>query len=374
MDRLINQFQFDLAKIDDAAGNNTTILVPCHHILKDRSNTKAWTLEDWERHTVPSVWRYLQHIRSWPTSTTTHCILPAVVIEMMWTALVLVFTKHSRHAHLVPRLPTSLISASVSPIALLLSIRANQALNRLLEARKAWGLMGRCIRSITGVLTAYCVIGDDEVENGETSLRLVENSLLAMRYLSIFGWTMKATFREEDDTGIIRCVLPSAEAEWLLSARVKRPIAIIARVRSLIRDICTCQGTPMPPTMNLVLEERLYDLESSFGICNRLLMSPIPPTFIRHTSRVLCLFLFLLPLQFISGDMSNFAVLVSVAAISYTLIGLDEIGLEIAHTFPMLPLQAMAKTFQGNVINQLLLAQSYPQVQLSSVGGEAGAS
>lgn len=311
-DRLIQQFQLDLANIDDAAGQNTTILVPCHLILKDRSNTKPWTLEDWERHTVPSVWRYMQHISMWPTSTTTHCILPAVFIEMAWTALVLAFAKHSRHAHAVPRLPTTLISASVSPIALLLSIRANQALNRLLEARKAWGLMGRCIRSITGVLTAYCVIGTgDEVENSETNLRPMESSLLVMRYLSIFGWTMKAALRKEDDTGIIRCVLPSAEAEWLLSAGVKRPIAIIARVRSLISDICTCQGTPMPPTMNLVLEERLYDLESCFGVCNRLLMSPIPPTFIRHTSRVLCLFLFLLPLQFISGDMSNFAVLVS---------------------------------------------------------------
>ena len=237
VDRLIQQFQLDLANID-AAVQNTTLLVPCHRLMKDRSNTKPWTLQDWEGHTVPSVWRYLQHIRSWPTSTTTHCILPAVFIEIMWTALVLFFAKHSKHAHAVPRLPMSLISASVSPIALLLSIRANQALNRLLEARKAWGLMGKCIRSMTGVLTAYCVIGDDE---DETSLRLVESSLLVMRYLSIFGWTMKATFREEDDTGIIRCVLPSAEAEWLLAAGVKRPIAIqgtflVRRVVSLASE------------------------------------------------------------------------------------------------------------------------------------------
>ena len=260
-------------------------------------------------------------------------------------------------------LPSGIIGTFISPIALLLSIRANRALNRLMEVRSAWGIMGKSIRSLTGIIATYGVfaIQPSEEDVKEQDVTLISISLLAARYLAIFGWCMKAAFRhDEDDSNIIRSVLPKSEADWLLSSPSKRPIAIISRVRGLIQQLSSLGRHNIPPMIHLTLEQRLYDLESTFGICNRILMSPIPPTYTRHTSRVLCLFLFLLPINFAGSKTSPLALLLSVITITYCLVGIDEIGLEIEHPFPLLPMQNMAETFQKNVEKQLLLLSSAP--------------
>lgn len=259
-----------------------------------------------------------------------------------------------------------LIGTFLSPIALVLSLRANQALNRLMDVRKAWGLMGRSIRSMAGLFATYGMIADPSIDKA-VSIEMISISLLAARYLAIFGWCMKAMFRkDEDDAEIVRAVLPPEEAIWLLSAPSSRPIAILSRLRSLIQQLTSTGQSSVPPMIHLSLEQRLYDLEASFGTNNRILISPIPPTYTRHTSRALCLFLFLLPLTFVGVELSPIAVVLSVVAITYVIVGLDEIGLEIEHPFPLLPMQGMASTFQTNVQNQFVLSERIPYHSLPS--------
>ncbi|KAL7463219.1 hypothetical protein ACHAXS_007999 [Conticribra weissflogii] len=279
-------------------------------------------------------------------------------------------------------------------------------MNRLMEVRKAWGLMGRSIRSLAGLAATYGVLpglslpeelinphdeNDENDDNDDSQqLDMVATSLLIGRYLAIFGWCMKAAFRRgEDDSEIIRAALPREEAEWLLFGTngVGRPVAILSRLRCLIRHLATLssssssssslyainahadqpnkpQNFTLSPLIHLALEERLYDLEQSFGICNRILMSPIPPTYTRHTSRVLCLFLFLLPLALAGvNNMAPLALLLSVSTTTYVLVGIDEIGLEIEHPFPLLPMQGMALAFQRNVENQFLLVGDMPKLR-----------
>jgi len=328
-------------------------------------------LAHWDEHCVSPLQRYAKHVLSWPFSTTAYRIIPMVLLVLSWSAAILL-AKHSSPviANLIAQssLSYGLIGPSLSPIAILLSLRANQALIRLNEVRRAWGVMGKSIRSLTGVIATYGVFAvnheannDTDENDGKTSAAVssMEASILVAKYLAIFAWCMKATFRkDEDDTTIIQTVLPPSEAAWLLSSGVKRPIAILTRVRSLIQQLSSNPSNNISPMMHLTLEQRLYDLEASFGICTRILLSPIPPTYTRHTSRVLCLFLFLLPLNFAGSKMSSSALLLSVMMITYVLVGIDEIGLEIAHPFPLLPMQAMASTYQKNVENQFMLLAS----------------
>ena len=341
-----------------------------------------------------SLERYSRHIRSWPTSSTTRSVLPTVALVAAWSIFVLLGTSSYAPAilsniFLQASISSGLVSTFSSPIALLLSLRANQAMNRLAEVRQAWGLMGRSIRSLAGLLATYgCIYGNEngvlqhemwhEEEMSATkieatnSMETMATSLLAARYLAIFGWCMKATFRKnEDENQIIRTALPQCEAEWLLSTTTSRPIAILARLRSLIQNLSSSSSrnndlkTIFSPMIHLTLEQRLYDLEASVGVCNRILMSPIPPTYTRHTSRVLCLFLFLLPLTFAGMKMSAMALILSVITIAYVLVGIDEIGLEIAHPFPLLPMQGMALAFQKNVENQFFLMGSMPSTTIA---------
>jgi len=167
---------------------------------------------------------------------------------------------------------------------------------------------------------------------------------------------MKATFiKDENDTDVIQTVLPQSEADWLLP-QTKCPIAILYWLRSLIQQVASF-GI-IHPMIHLTLDQRLHDLEASFGICNLILMLPIPPTYTRHTSRVLCLFLILLPLNFAGSKTSPPALLLSVITITYVLVGIDEIGLEIEHPFLLLPMQGMASIFQKNVKNRFSLLGS----------------
>ena len=366
--KLVLQLAQDIHNID--ALPQTKLTTPCNLISVDKSNTKAWTFDDWDRHCTYPVQRYARHIRSWPWSSTTHSILPTVFVVLAWSVVILLATSnHSppiiSNLILQSSLSSSLIGAFLSPIALLLSIRANRAVNRLMEVRKAWGMMGKSIRSLTGVIATYGVYAVKQPlqEDGgitDQSIAMITTSLIAARYLAIFGWSMKATFRkDEDDSDIIRAVLPQVEADWLLSSPAKRPIAILSRLRGLIQQL-SALGYPITPMIHLTLEKRLYDLEASFGICNRIFMSPIPPTYTRHTSRVLCLFLFLLPINFAGSKTSPAALLLGVAAITYVLVGIDEIGLEIEYVFPLLPMQQMASTYQKNVLNQFMLLSNVP--------------
>mmetsp|Transcript_13374 Transcript_13374/g.28033 ORF Transcript_13374/g.28033 Transcript_13374/m.28033 type:complete len:566 (-) Transcript_13374:28-1725(-) len=461
-EQLVQQFLIDMKKIQSLPV--TKLTTPCHLVCKDTSNTKTWNLEDWDRREciffsfsvfkrnstsfshdyIPSISnqmgnngqtrneknetikyiadcatslkRYTRHILSWPKSSTSRSVLPTVAVVTAWSVLILLGSNssdsHPVISHWISKasISSGLISTFLSPIALLLSLRANQAMNRLMEVRKAWGLMGRSIRSLAGLVATYGVLAvsspmeeinnpddknnDDDKDNTQ-ALEMVATSLLVGRYLAIFGWCMKAAFRrDEDESEIIRAALPKEEAEWLLFGAngIGRPVAILSRLRCLILRLATLSYSSssshyeihtrveetrkqqmqqhqqhnfmLSPLIHLALEERLYDLEQAFGICNRILMSPIPPTYTRHTSRVLCLFLFLLPLALAGmNNMAPLALLLSVSTTTYVLVGIDEIGLEIEHPFPLLPMQGMALAFQRNVENQFLLVGGMPRVR-----------
>jgi len=81
----------------------------------------------------------------------------------------------------------------------------------------------------------------------------------------------------------------------------------------------------------------------------RVLISPLPPTYTRHTSRVLILYLSVLPVALVGMGISTLAVVVTVAMTSYILIGIDEIGLEIEHPIPLMPLYGLSKSIHREV-------------------------
>jgi len=242
----------------------------------------------------------------------------------------------------------------MSPLALLLTLRTNRALDRLLDARKSIGQINRAGRSLTGSFIAHVA-----PTNGKLAL-------LAARYLAIFGWALKGYLRGESDEEVIRAVLPPNEAEWLLSVQTDRPIAILTRLRSLcaVAVTGTSYSLPVPSSTHLHMCNRLYDMEMAIGTCKRILGSPIPPTFTRLTSRLLCLYLGLLPLALLGFGLSPGAIVVTSFFTSYILVGVDEIGVEIEHPFPLLPLHHLASTVQKNVVDQVIMMRDMPELQM----------
>jgi predicted membrane chloride channel (bestrophin family) len=338
-------FLADIRRLEQISSEAQTPILSKTHSTRDSSYTRSWTHDDWELHQVKSFHRYSAHIRSWLSSPTFHSTVPTLLITFGWTLVcILAVSQCKGIRHFVQQSPISSSTSSFSsPIGILLALKTNRALNRILEARNQWGKMIRVCTSLSGMVVNYISPVDDET------------GLLVGRYLALFGWCMKGMLRGgEDDTLVITTLLPPAEATWLLNCPCDRPSAIIFRFRHILASLIQNEST-MSATASGVMEDRLEELEQAMGVIRRILASPIPPTFTRMTSRTLCLFLFFLPLALVGSGTNPVAILVMATLLSYIFVGIDEISVEVEHPFPLLPMFTLAKNIEKNVCDQFVM-------------------
>ena len=308
--------------------------------------TQTWSKEDWDRHCSSAIYRYVRHLKFWPMSSTARRILPAVSLQVLWALVVSVVTRT-----IFPQLKSSMnIGANtilLAPLVLLLTLRTNASLGRMLEARGAWGRTVLHARIAAGFIVSYVIPINPR------------GGIAALRCLCAFGWSMKARQRSEEVDDVLKALLlTEEEAKWV-QGRPKKDLALLARVRQIIS--VTARGNELNLASHQLLEQSLVELESCQGICERLYSSPTPPTYTRHTSRVLTTWLFLLPVALV-GTSSLPAVIMSSMIASYILIGIDEIGVEIEHPFPYLPLQQLSIAVMDDVIAQLEGSTTIPSL------------
>ena len=322
-------------------------LISRTHSIRDSSYTKSWSFQDWERNQVNALTRYFRHLTAWYQSTTAIAILPAVMTAISWAIFVILLaTKFPGVKSFVQSASFSsgVIGTFTAPIALLLTLKTNRALDRLFEARSQWGKISRVLASLAALSVTYIAPLDPQA------------ALLMGRYLSIFGWCTKGHFRGEQDLELLYLVLPAEEAKWLENSPVDHPAAIVSRLRIQVAGL----ADKLPISAHLTMETRLSELESAIGTCKRIAASPIPPTYTRHLSRVLCVWLGLMPFALVGIGVSSIALVIHVALTSYVFVGIDEISVEIENPFPILPMFHLCTNMQKNVVQQILLLSSLP--------------
>ena len=347
--KAIEYFRNDLKRIDDLPISKLT--TPCWLVSRDSTFTKSWDFDDWERHQKMSAIRYSRHLLSWFRSPTAANILPTIVIVACWT--VLLFRVVNRKAINMSSTKFAMTLGFIqAPILLMLTLKTNRALDRMLETRKAWGVLSKATRTFTNLNMVYLFKFEPEI------------TLLIVRYLAFFGWSLKATYRkDEDDTEMIQTLFEHYpdEKEYLLSSPTKRPVAIVTRIRYLLSLL---SGSSTPPTILLRMEELIYDIETTIGICARVFVSPVPPTYTRHTSRVLLLYMFLMPAALIGTGVALVPAVLTACFASYVLVGIDEIGNEIEYPFNLLPMFSMSKGIQTEVSKQVDMNYNMAKMRL----------
>jgi predicted membrane chloride channel (bestrophin family) len=208
-------------------------------------------------------------------------------------------------------------------------------------------------------------------------------AVLVVRYLSILGWSLKAQLRGESDAyqqeylhsmlnqmrttegtsssaGANTTNVEGGESEgaWL-SKQSKQSVAITTRLRKICAVALSTPPTSsmdiMNPSTQLIIEERIRELETVVGVCERLFGSTIPPTYTRHLSRVMSLWLLLLPVSLIAINLKTVGVAFATTIAAYVFIGLDEVGMEIENVFQLLPLQQLAAATQKDVQDQFFM-------------------
>jgi putative membrane protein len=346
----IDDFFLDCAMLNSL--ENSTDVLSKTHWKRDSSYTKSWSIDDWKSHQVRPFNRYAAHLKSWIFSPTFISVLPVIAASALWALFCIVAVSRSPSAQeFIRKAPfSSSISSFTSPISILLALKTNRALNRLLEARSAFGIFIRVTTALAGMTINYVYLPLDK-----------DIGILMGRYLAAYGWCMKAQLRNEDDAIVLQTLLPPEESAWVISQQ-DSPSAIVFRLRSVIASLA--KRKKLATYVCKSMEDRLTELERAMGVCKRINSSPIPPTFTRMTSRVLCMFLFFLPLALVSTTgMSPFAILLIVIFLSYIFVGIDEIGVEVENPFPLLPMFTLSSILEEKVADQFAMFQDMPKIK-----------
>jgi len=357
----ISKLSSDLNKLKNLrpAEPSSDFSAPTALISAGSSYTRLWTYATWSQHADPPHIRYLRHVLRWPLSTSARKILPAVCISASYSLIMsFILTLPIGNVYMdeyvrikfqlgsMTKGASAAMAALSAPLALLLTLRANASLGRLTESRQLFGRLILRGRNLASVLATYVAPTDPSA------------ALLATRYLSIYGWSIKALVRNESlesQKEVYATMLREKEADWLISQNIKPTLAIILRLRQLLAKVSMKSENPNYFVPHSSIEQAIDDLDAVSGGCERLLSSPIPPTYSRHLSRIMVMYLALLPIALVGSGVPTFGSAIASALVSYVIIGVDEIGMELENPFPLLPLQQLCSALQNVVGEQILL-------------------
>lgn len=249
-------------------------------------------------------------------------------------------------------LPVSLpILSSIVPsivLGLLLVFRTNTAYERFWEGRKFWGTVVNNVRNLARqIWVAIDEKDQDDFIEKKSSLRL----------LVAFAVAMKLHLRQESVNSELEPFMSPLQYQKLKSMN-NPPIEVAFWIGDYLNKqydrncIDVYQLTAMNQLLNSLID--------CLGGCERILRTPIPLAYAIHLKQLLLLYSLALPFQMVK-DLS-WGTGPVVALISFTLFGIEEIGLEIENPFGHdtndLPLDNICATMHRNIEDLISLPPS----------------
>lgn len=224
-------------------------------------------------------------------------------------------------------------------LGLLLVFRTNTAYDRFWEGRKAWGSIVNNVRN----LARQIWVSIDEV-----SFEDREHKVSALRLLVAFAVTTKLHLRGEKVNSELEKLMP--ESRYLkLYTMNHPPLEVAFWIGDYLQQQYDrhCLNTYQLTSM----QELLNNLVDNLGSCERILRTPMPLAYAIHLKQLLLLYCILLPFQMV--ETLGWWTGLIVALISFTLFGIEAIGLEIENPFGYdandLPLDAICDTMKRNI-------------------------
>lgn len=267
----------------------------------------------WDTHRLRS--RHIRHILTLGGSRVFQQATPACLVITGVAALaplVDYLFGPGTFPHISPT-PFTLTSAV---LGLLLVFRTNASYDRYWEGRKLWARTIQCTRDISRQSLAW--IQDDALR------------MMALRYIVAFPISLKCHLVENSDfKGDLKSVLLPEELDDLLKANHK-PLHVL----QVLTDIQQSAG--MSEFRLTQMDINMTVFEDCLGACERILRCPIPASYTRHTSRFLIVFSALLPL--VLWKEIGLSSIPATFMITYAMLGIEQIGVEIEEPFSLLPL------------------------------------
>ncbi|TAF09356.1 MAG: hypothetical protein EAZ77_05350 [Nostocales cyanobacterium] len=243
------------------------------------------------------------------------------------------------------------ILGSVIPsivLGLLLVFRTNTAYERFWEGRKIWGSIVNTVRN----LSRQIWVSVDEINTNDK-----DKKIKALKLLVGFAVATKLHLRGESVNSELEELIPTS-CYLNLKTMNNPPLEVAFWISDYLQQqynrncINSYQLAAMQKLLNILVD--------NLGACERILKTPIPLAYAIHLKQLLLLYCLLLPFQIVEslGWWTGFIS----ALVSFTLLGIEAIGLEIENPFGYdhndLPLDAICNTMKRNIDDLISLTPS----------------
>ncbi len=240
------------------------------------------------------------------------------------------------------------ILGSVIPsivLGLLLVFRTNTAYDRFWEGRRLWGSLVNDSRTLAWQIGV--IINDIEPEDRA-------KKQAAMRLIPILLVAIKAHLRSESENAELEELMANSQSNSdCLQLRTinNKPLQIIKWIADYVQQQyqkgLSCLHYGHVP----ILQSNLKSMIDSIGGCERILRTPLPLAYVIHLKQLVLIYCILLPFQLVK-DLGWWTGLF-VSLISFTLLGIEEIGIEIENPFGYdandLPLDTICNTVKQDI-------------------------
>ncbi len=249
-------------------------------------------------------------------------------------------------------LPVALpVLASLIPnivLGLLLVFRTNTAYDRFWEGRKSWGTLVNTVRNLARqIWIAVEVPGESDRTQKIASLKM----------LVAFCVATKQHLRSEPINDELATLLTQEQLRKLQPMN-HPPLEIAFWIGDYLQQQHD-RGLLHIYQLNS-MHKLLDQMVDMLGACERILKTPMPLAYAIHLKQLLLLYCLSLPFQMV-GSLGWWTGAI-VALISFTLFGIEEIGIEIENPFGRdpndLPLDAICNTMLRNIEDLISLKPS----------------
>lgn len=278
---------------------------------------------------LPSLHTSLSSLPS-PGSQVFQRIKGVVILNMIWALLV---TAVGTYLNL-QAIPSKVHTLLGSSLGLLLVFRTNASYARYWEGRALWEKLHSKTRDLARMISVY--------EDCLSTEKVTSVARLICAYPLVLREHLSGETHKSD---LIRLLGPALSDT--MDCSVNKPLWVCNRLALLFRGV--------PESMNFSSRERLVliglvnDLSSIIGSCERLVQTPVPLSYARHTSRFLTLYLWSLPMVLVS-DLAPVPLVLVTGLCTWALFGILEIGLLIED-----PFQRVLKTSWTGVIAESVM-------------------
>eukprot|EP00980_Cylindrotheca_fusiformis_P016295 scaffold4841_cov132-Cylindrotheca_fusiformis.AAC.8 len=249
----------------------------------------------------------------------------------------------------------SAMMGATTAVGLLAAFRLNASYGRYDEGRKFWGEVNNACRDLAGNAMMWI----DSPKEKDRMLNLIKAFPVILQFhLNEKGGhylidrkqpNYKEQIYAEFYSEIDDIYKDTSDPDFIqICSNFKNKAHVPLKTASAMRRIISENGAFVDPMYNKEMDEQVGRLVACLGMCERVLRTPIPTCFTRHTSRIFFAWSNLLPFALYAGC-GPLGTLPASLLVSYAILGIEDIGVQLEEPFNILPLRQYSEGIYSGV-------------------------